>query len=145
MPEADLVLMRRIDELHLQFPYYRARRLAKQLKREGRDVGRLHVRTVMQRMGIEALYRRPRTSIPARGASIYPYLLEKLAIERPGLGERHHVPADGARICLPGSDSGRRQPQSARLQIVQHAHGRFLRGCARRGADEIRATGDFQH
>ena len=84
VPEADLALMRRIDELHLQFPYYGARRLAKQLKREGDGVGRLHVRSLMQRMGIEALYRRPRTSIPARGAAIYPYLLENLAIERPG-------------------------------------------------------------
>jgi len=84
VPEADLALMRRIDELHLQFPYYGARLLAKQLQREGCDVGRLHVRTLMRRMGIEALYRRPRTSIPARGASIYPYLLENVVIERPG-------------------------------------------------------------
>jgi putative transposase len=84
MPESDLALMRRIDELHLQFPYYGARRLAKQLKRESCAVGRLHVRTLMQRMGIEALYRRPRTSLPARGASVYPYLLENFVIERPG-------------------------------------------------------------
>jgi putative transposase len=84
VPEADLALMRRIDELHLQFPYYGTRRLARQLQREGCDVGRLHVRTLMRRMGIGALYRRPRTSIPARGASVYPYLLENLTIERPG-------------------------------------------------------------
>jgi putative transposase len=84
VPETDLQLMRRMDELHLQFPYYGARRLAEQLKREGCEVGRLHVSSLMRRMGIAALYRRPRTSIPARGASIYPYLLENLAIERPG-------------------------------------------------------------
>jgi putative transposase len=84
VPESDLQLMRRIDELHLQFPYYGARRLAEQLKREGWDIGRLHVRSLMRRMGIAALYRRPRMSIPARDASIYPYLLENLAIERPG-------------------------------------------------------------
>jgi putative transposase len=84
VPEADLRLMRRIDELHLEFPYYGARRLAQQLKREDWDVGRLHVRSLMRRMGIAALYRRPRTSIPTRGASIYPYLLENMAIERPG-------------------------------------------------------------
>jgi putative transposase len=84
LPPEDLVLMRQIDELHLQFPYYGARRLAKQLQREGREVGRLHVTTLMRQMGIEALYRRPRTSIPAREASIRPYLLEGLAIERPG-------------------------------------------------------------
>jgi putative transposase len=81
--EEDLILMRRIDELHLEHPFYGARRLAKQLAREGFEVGRVHVTTLMRRMGIEALYRRPRTSIPARDAKIYPYLLEGLAIERP--------------------------------------------------------------
>jgi putative transposase len=81
--EADLKLMRRIDELHLKHPYYGARRLAKQLRREGFDVGRLHVATLMRRMGIEALYRKPRTSVPARQAQIRPYLLEGLVIDRP--------------------------------------------------------------
>jgi putative transposase len=81
--EEDLRIMRRIDELHLEHPFYGARRLAKQLGREGFEVGRVHVATLMRRMGIEALYRRPRTSIPARDAKIYPYLLEGLAIERP--------------------------------------------------------------
>jgi len=83
MPDQDLRLMRRIDELHLEHPFYGARRLTKQLERDGFDVGRVHVTTLMRRMGIEALYRRPRTSIPARDAKIYPYLLEGLAIERP--------------------------------------------------------------
>ena len=63
VPEADLRLMRRIDELHLEHPYYGARRLAKQLEREGFAVGRVHVAALMHRMGIEALYRKPRTSI----------------------------------------------------------------------------------
>ena len=79
----DLELMRRIDELHLEAPFYGSRKLAEQLKREGHDVGRRHVRTLMQRMGIEALYRKPRTSIPARGATTYPYLLQGLQIDRP--------------------------------------------------------------
>jgi putative transposase len=78
----DLKLMRRIDELHLEAPFYGARKIAAQLQREGYEVGRRHVRTLMRRMGIEALYRKPRTSIPARGATIYPYLLENLLIER---------------------------------------------------------------
>ena len=81
--ERDLRLMRRIDELHLAHPFLGARKLAKHLQREGFEVGRLHVTTLMRRMGIEALYRKPRTSIPARGASIYPYLLDHLVIERP--------------------------------------------------------------
>jgi len=81
--ERDLRLMRRIDELNLEAPYYGARKLAVQLRREGHSIGRKHVRTLMRRMGIEALYRKPRTSIPAREATIYPYLLENRAIERP--------------------------------------------------------------
>jgi hypothetical protein len=69
LSERDLRLMRRIDELHLELPYYGSRKLAAQLRREGHEVGRRHVRTLMRRMGIEALYRRPRTSLPARGAT----------------------------------------------------------------------------
>jgi len=83
LSERDLKLMRRIDELHLELPFYGSRKLADRLRREGHDVGRRHVATLMRRMGIEALYRRPRTSIPARGAAIYPYLLSGVAIERP--------------------------------------------------------------
>ena len=67
--EQDLKLMRRIDQLHLEHPFYGSRRIAKQLVREGVDVGRLHVTTLMRRMGIEALYRKPRTSIPAPRAT----------------------------------------------------------------------------
>jgi putative transposase len=80
--EEDLILMRRLDELHLKHPFYGARRLAKQLMRDGFEVGRVHVATLMRRMGIEALYRRPRTSIPARDSLIYPYLLGGLTIDR---------------------------------------------------------------
>jgi len=79
----DLKLMRRIDELHLEAPFYGARKITAQLQREGHELGRRHVRTLMRQMGIEALYRKPRTSIPARGATIYPYLLENLVIDRP--------------------------------------------------------------
>jgi putative transposase len=81
--ERDLGLMRRLDELHLDAPFYGARKLAAVLRREGHAVARRHIGTLMRRMGIEAMYRRPRTSIPARGAAIYPYLLENVAIERP--------------------------------------------------------------
>ncbi|MDQ2947396.1 MAG: IS3 family transposase, partial [Acidobacteriota bacterium] len=78
----DLKLMRRLYELHREHPFYGARRLSRQLQREGIEGGRVHVTSLMRRMGIEALYRRPRTSIPARDAFIYPYLLGGLAIER---------------------------------------------------------------
>jgi len=80
---ADLRLMRRIDELHLEYPFLGARRLAPMLGREGFAVGRRHVGTLMRLMGIEAIYRKKRTSIPGKGHKIYPYLLANLAIERP--------------------------------------------------------------
>ena len=81
--EADRRLMRRIDELHLTHPFLGARRLARLLQREGVDVGRRHVGTLMALMGIEAIYRKTRTSLPAKGHRIYPYLLREVAIERP--------------------------------------------------------------
>ena len=81
--EADLLLMRRIDELHLAHPFLGARRLARLLQREDVDVGRRHVGTLMGLMGIEAIYRKKRTSLPAKGHRIYPYLLRDVVIKRP--------------------------------------------------------------
>jgi putative transposase len=81
--DTDLKLMRRIDELHLEYPFAGSRMLRGLLRQEGHDVGRLHVATLMKRMGIEALYRRPNTSKPTPGHKIYPYLLRNLAITRP--------------------------------------------------------------
>jgi putative transposase len=80
---ADLALMRRIDELHLKYPFFGSRRMAQMLKRQGVKVGRLHVASLMRLMGLEAIYRKKRTSIPGRGHKIYPYLLRDVAIERP--------------------------------------------------------------
>ena len=79
---ADLALMRRIDELHLNKPFLGSRMLRDALNREGFAVGRKHVATLMKRMGIEALYRKPGTSKKHPGHTIYPYLLRHLAIER---------------------------------------------------------------
>jgi putative transposase len=81
--DADLALMRRMDELHLEYPFAGSRMLRGLLRQEGHDVGRLHVATLMKQMGIEALYRRPNTSKPAPGHKVFPYLLRKLAITRP--------------------------------------------------------------
>jgi putative transposase len=79
----DLALMRRIDELHLDYPFAGARMLRDLLAGEGTIVGRLHVSTLMKRMGIEAIYRKPNTSKPAPGHKVYPYLLRRLAVTRP--------------------------------------------------------------
>jgi putative transposase len=81
--DADLALMRRIDELHLEHPFAGSRMLRDMLKADGRDVGRRHVATLMKKMGVEAIYRRPNTSKPAPGHKIYPYLLRNLAVTRP--------------------------------------------------------------
>ena len=81
--EADLMLMRRIDELHLNYPFAGSRMLRDMLLHHGLEVGRRHVRTLMRRTGIEALYRKPNTSKPAPGHKIYSYLLRGLAITRP--------------------------------------------------------------
>ena len=83
LPERDLRLMRRLDELHLKWPFYGARKLTRELQDEGHAVGRRHVTTLMRRMGLETIYRKPRTSIPARQAAIRPYLLTGLPISRP--------------------------------------------------------------
>ena len=82
-PEKDLALMRAIDELHLEYPFLGARQLSRILAREGHPcAGRLHVGTLMAKMGITALYRKPNTSQRHPGHKIYPYLLRQLAIER---------------------------------------------------------------
>jgi len=81
-PASDLALMRHIDELHLDHPYAGARMLRDLLQREGHAVGRKHVGTLMKKMGIEALYRRPNTSQRHAAHRIYPYLLRNVTIER---------------------------------------------------------------
>jgi putative transposase len=83
MAPADLAIMRRLDELHLNYPFAGSRMLRDLLTGEGIAIGRDRVTTMMRRMGIEAIYRRPNTSKPEPGHKIYPYLLRNLAIERP--------------------------------------------------------------
>ena len=80
---ADLALMRRIDELHLQWPFMGARMLRDQLGQQGVRVGRRHVATLMRKMGLEALYRKPNTSRRHAAHPVFPYLLRGLTINRP--------------------------------------------------------------
>jgi len=81
--QADLALMRAIDELHLAHPFYGSRRMRNALGDQGFKVGRRHVQTLMDKMGIEALYPKPRLSQPHPGHKVWPYLLRDLAITRP--------------------------------------------------------------
>jgi putative transposase len=80
---ADLALMRQMDKVHLEFPFAGSRMLRDLLAADGSKVGRRHVTTLMRKMGIEAVYRRPNTSKPAPGHKIFPYLLRGLTIGRP--------------------------------------------------------------
>ena len=80
---ADLEIMQRLDRLHLEYPFAGSRMLRGLLALQGCKIGRRHVKTLMRRMGIEALYRRPRTTKPEPGHKIYPYLLRGIEIRRP--------------------------------------------------------------
>jgi putative transposase len=84
-----LALMRRIDELHLKYPFYGSRKLADALRREGRDVNRKRVQRLMRVMGLEAMAPKPKTSEPHPEHVVYPYLLRGLTIcgSPPGLME----------------------------------------------------------
>jgi putative transposase len=79
----NLILMRRIDELFLKYPFYGSRQMVRQLQREGIHVGRHRVRRLMRLMGLQAIYQAPRTSDPHPEHRIYPYLLRNLMIDRP--------------------------------------------------------------
>jgi len=80
--EAELALMRRIDELHMEHPFAGSRMLRDFLRLQGIEVGRRHVGTLMRRMGIQALYRKPNTSKKHPAHPVFPYALRGLAIER---------------------------------------------------------------
>ena len=77
-----LGLMRRIDELYLSYPFYGSRQMARHLGREGVTVGRHRVRRLMRLLGLEAIYRKPRTTVANPEHRVYPYLLRGVAIER---------------------------------------------------------------
>ena len=91
-------LMRRIDELHLEHPFAGSRMLRDMLKAEGREVGRRHVSTLMKKMGVEAIYRRPEHLEASARAQDLPIPAPQPGGDaaQPGLGERHHLRADGA-------------------------------------------------
>ena len=83
VPASELAIMRRIDALHLDYPFAGSRMLRDLLRGESVSIGRALVTTMMRRMRIEAVYRRPNTSKPMPGHKIYPYLLRDLVIDRP--------------------------------------------------------------
>ena len=79
----NLALLRRMDALSLQYPFYGSRQMARHLRREGVAAGRRRVRRLMRLMGLEAIYRKPRTSDAQPDHHVYPSLLRELKIDRP--------------------------------------------------------------
>ena len=144
--EADLAIMRRLDRLHLEFPFAGSRMLRGLLVAEGCKIGRRHVKTLMRRMGIEALYRRPRTTKPEPGHKIYPYLLRGVEITRPNqvwAMDITYIPM--ARLRLSGCRARLVQPSRAVVARVDHDGGGILRTlspamASRRSSTRIRAA-----
>ena len=98
-----LALMRRIDELYLQYPFYGSRQMVRHLAREGVRVGRHRVRRLMRLLGLEAIYRKPRTSVANPEHRVYPYLLRGLTIERPNqvwCADITYIPVQGGFLYL---------------------------------------------
>ena len=127
VPAADLAVMNRIDKLHLEYPFAGSRMMRDFLVRENFDVGRLHVATLMRKMGIEAIYRRPNTSKPAPGHKIYPYLLRKLPITRPNqvwAMDITYIPMARGFVYLAAvvtGSAGRYWPGNSRSRSTRHS------------------------
>jgi HTH-like domain len=108
VPATELAIMRRIDELHLDYPFAGSRMLRDLLRGEGVVIGRELVTTLMRRMGIEAIYRKPNTSKAALGHKIHSWRLRGLELERPnqansfvGCRQRQRAahPAEPGALC----------------------------------------------
>ena len=120
----NLALMRRIDEMFLECPFFGTRQMTRALQREGYVVGRHRVRRLMALMGLRAIYRKPRTSDPQPGHKIYPYLLRDLKITRAGqvwCTDITYIPMNQG-FFIPHDGHGLVQPQDPELASVQH-HG----------------------
>ncbi len=146
VPDADLAILRRLDQLHLEFPFAGSRMLRGLLAAEGCKIGRRHVKTLMQRMGIEALYRRPRTTRPEPGHKIYPYLLRNGDhTAKPSLGDGHHLHSDGAWLRLPRRGAGLGDPPGIVMAVVHHHGSCVLHRNAAGRPGVPRQAGDLQH
>ncbi len=138
--DADLALMRRIDELHLDYPFAGSRMLRDFLNREGISVGRKHVATLMRRMGIEALYRKPNTSKRHPAHTVYPYLLRGLTIDRPNqvwAKDLTYIPMARGFVYLKAYDSVSHARESLGRYIRFYNSGRPHSSLDRRTPDEV--------
>ena len=147
VPPAELAIMRRIDELHLNYPFAGSRMLRDLLRAEGIVIGRELVTTLMRRMGIEAIYRRPNTSKPAPGHKIYPYLLRGLTIDRPNqvwAMDITYIPMARGFVYLAAVvDWFSRRVLAWRLSITMEVE--FCIEAVEEALATVRQAGDFQH
>ena len=117
----DLAVMKAIDQQYLATPFYGSRRMRVWLGRQGHWVNRKRVRRLMQTMGLQAIYRRPRTSQPGPGHKVYPYLLGSMEIAQPNqVCGRHHLHPHDSGLPIPGGHHGLVQPPRGGLEPIQH-------------------------
>ena len=145
--DKDRELMRLIDEIHLEEPYLGSRGMRNALRMRGYTIGRIHVRTLMRKMGIEALYRKPRLSKPHPGHTIYPYLLRGLDITeaKPGMGFRYYVHPHGKGLLLSRRRHGLGKQEGIVLEGIEHAGYLFLHRGPGRSNNEIWNTRYIQY
>ena len=122
----DLALMRRIDELHLERPFYGSRRMTFELNKEGRGVNRKRVQRLMRGWGSRRWYRDRAPASPRPVTRSTPTCCAQLVIDRakPGVGGRHNLHPDGARVSLPRGDHRLGQPRGPGLAAVKHDRSR---------------------
>ena len=138
-----LALMRRMDAVSLHYPFYGSRQMARHLRREGVAAGRRRVRRLMRLMGLEAIYRKPRTSDAQPDHHVYPYLLRELKIDRPDqvwYADITYIPVTTGFLYLVAI-MGLGQPPCAVVAAVEHDGQQLLR----RGAGGGAADGDARH
>ena len=127
IPSEGLALMRLLDEIHLEHPFYGSRRLRDELETQGHPVNRKRVQRLMRQMGLSALYPKPRTSQPGAGHKVYPYLL-KGPVHRAaesGVGERYLLHPNGARVHVSGGHPGLVLAPGPGLACVKHRRQRL--------------------
>ncbi|TYC63987.1 transposase [Rhodobacterales bacterium] len=151
---ATLELMKAIDRAFTKYPFFGGRQIAAYLRRDSIVVGRHRVRRLMAKMGLEAIYKRPRTSQPHPQHKVYPYLLRGMTIDRPNqvllsaiktspAGQRvsgHHLHPREARFSVSGCDYGLGDAESSELAAVEHDARRLLRRSLERGHRPLRTA-----
>ena len=120
--EADLALMRLIDEIHLERPFYGSRRMRDELETRGHWVNRKRVQRLMRQMGLAALYPKPRTSVAGRGHKVYPVLAQGHfgRAGEPGLGNGHRLYPDGPGVHVSGRGDGWVLAAGALVAGIEH-------------------------